>query len=66
MCKCPHCGKELTDIAVRLQELKRNHEDLEEKVQEILARVFDNEELGSIADRFGTIHPHKIAGDSNV
>lgn len=48
---CPNCGEELTDIAVRLHRLQKNHDTLELKVAEILATVFDSEELGSISDR---------------
>ncbi len=49
---CPHCGKELTDIAVKLDKIHRQHEELLVQVDKILARVFDNEELGSISDRW--------------
>ncbi len=48
---CPHCGRELTDIAVELDKIHRQHEELLVQVDEILARVFDNKELGSISDR---------------
>jgi hypothetical protein len=60
---CPHCGKELTQIALELDKIRRQHEGLQEKVQEIMQTVFDGVELGSVSDRFGTIHPHKITGE---
>ena len=48
---CPHCGKELTEVGVRLHKLQQDHDELESIIQNIMKKVFDFEELDRISDR---------------
>jgi transcription initiation factor IIE alpha subunit len=49
--ECPKCGEELTDVAVELHRLEKQHQELKELHDSILKRVFSDDELGKISDR---------------